>query len=410
MGSYGYFQINIPVRYLLHLVCSCLFCICVNGIFAMPVFAHEMGEGAHVQVTAEDNKLSLQIEITLQELIAVFDIDTNNDGKVTEHEHADIDIDIDLVAEYVSKKLRMEVDKQYCDLSISAYEIVVHPSGDFIRYPITHTCDNVGSHLLVNYQLFFDQNPYHQGTLTVKQGQQSSLFYFWEDQREQTLDLNRDVSSSVLLKGVQWGAHHILIGLDHLLFLLCLILPSVLTLKRPASVSRTYDWSGATSLREVLFDVIKVVTAFTVAHTVTLTMSMMEWGWRPAGAVVEVAIAASIMLVALNNIVPIIYRSRWIVTLLLGLVHGYGFANGLMAYDLSTQDLAWTLLSFNLGVEFGQLLLIGVAVPVLYCLRNSSFYVKGVLKIGSSIIFLIAFVWLLERVSGISILVFSGVS
>ena len=363
------------------------------------LMAHEMGEGAHVQVDLRQPVMSLQLEVTLQEVIAVFDIDTNGDGRFLAEGYRSLDTAA--LAKYVASRLRVKADGQVCLLEITSHEIVEHSAGDFIRFPIKHSCESVEEAVSVEYHLFFDQNPYHQGTLTVIQPQQSSLLYFWEDQRAHNFLVDSRSFVTTFFSGVALGFEHIWVGLDHLLFLLCLILPSVLILVRKEvsreSIRSSDYWIPAQSLSAVIIDVAKVITAFTAAHSLTFVLSVMNWVPVPPSGAVELAIALTVMLVALNNLFPVVYRARWFVTLLLGLIHGFGFANGLTAYNLPFADAGWMLVAFNLGVEIGQLLFVCLVIPLLFCLRGKPFYKTVVLKGGSIIILGIACWWLVER-------------
>ncbi len=374
----------------------------MNGLLtnATSLVAHEMGEGAHVQVDLRQSVMSLQLEITLQEVVAIFDVDANGDGRILADEYPLLDTTA--LAKYVVNHLNVKADGQVCFLEIPSHEIVKHSAGDFIRFPIKHSCENVEEGIFVDYHLFFDQNPYHQGTLTIIQPQQSSLFYFWDDQRTHTFSVGNNRFMMTFLRSVVLGFEHIWVGLDHLLFLLCLILPSVLILipnpgRGVTSENKRYYWKSAQSLSAVILDVAKVVTAFTVAHSLTFVLSVMNWVPVPPSGVIEIAIVLTVILVALNNLFPVVYQARWFVTLLLGLVHGFGFANGLAAYDLPSVDAGWVLVAFNLGVEFGQLLFVCLVIPFLFGLREKVFYNTVVLKGGSIVILGVACVWLVER-------------
>ena len=149
---------------------------------------------------------------------------------------------------------------------------------------------------------------------------------------------------------VALGIAHILSGVDHLLFLLCLVIPAL-------------GWR----------QIVAIVTAFTVAHSFTLLGS--AYGLAPAGAwfppFVETAIAASIVFMALENIVGADLRRRWLITGLFGLVHGFGFSYGLQEnLQFAGRHLVVSLFSFNLGIEIGQLAVLAVMLPALAVLRR----------------------------------------
>ena len=173
------------------------------------------------------------------------------------------------------------------------------------------------------------------------------------------------------------GIAHILSGFDHLLFLLCLVIP-VLRLRQ----------------------VISVVTAFTVAHSFTLLGS--AYGLSPAGAwfppFVETAIAASIVYLALENIVGVGLERRWLITGLFGLVHGFGFSYGLREnLQFAGSHLLVSLFSFNVGIEIGQLAVLAVVLPVLAVLRRHALAERAGVIILSALVAHTGWHWMLER-------------
>ena len=188
------------------------------------------------------------------------------------------------------------------------------------------------------------------------------------------------------------GVHHILTGYDHLLFLLCLLLPSVLT-RQAGPPPR---WQAVAGWRQAVLPVAKTVTLFTLAHSVTLALAALGWV-KLSPAFVEPAIAATIMLAAFDNLRPLLLRWRGWVTFGFGMIHGFGFAGVLGELQLPAAQFGWALFQFNLGLEMGQLLLVLAVVPLLFVLRRRSAYVPLVLRAGSSLALLMAGVWLVER-------------
>jgi hypothetical protein len=143
--------------------------------------------------------------------------------------------------------------------------------------------------------------------------------------------------------------------------------------------------------------VLKIVTAFTVAHSITLSLAALGYVHLPS-RLVESAIAASVVLAAFNNLVPFFAERGWMVAFGFGLLHGFGFANALRDLGLQHGQLAATLFGFNLGVELGQLAIVAVFLPLAYALRGLLFYRRFVLQAGSVAIMLVASTWLAERV------------
>ena len=190
------------------------------------------------------------------------------------------------------------------------------------------------------------------------------------------------------------GVHHILTGYDHLLFLLCLLLPSVLQ-RRPGAAP---GWTAVAGWRDALLPVAKTVTLFTLAHSVTLALAALGWV-KLSPSFVEPAIAATIMLAAFDNLRPWLLRWRSWVTFCFGLIHGFGFAGVLGELQLPPAQFGWALFQFNLGLELGQLSLVLTVVPLLFALRRQPAYVPVVLRAGSGLALLLAAVWLVERTS-----------
>lgn len=178
---------------------------------------------------------------------------------------------------------------------------------------------------------------------------------------------------------VKSGFAHIADGLDHLLFLLCLVLP----------------------FRRVSWPLIGVITAFTVAHSITLISA--AYGVVPQGAwfapLVEVLIAASIIYMALENVLRPNLRWRWLITALFGLVHGFGFSFMLKTQlQFAGDQLLLSLLAFNVGIEAGQLAFIALAIPLLaFLFQRMPLDERLLIAVISLFVALIAGQWLVER-------------
>lgn len=176
---------------------------------------------------------------------------------------------------------------------------------------------------------------------------------------------------------VVMGIAHILTGVDHLLFLLCLVIPLV-------------------ALRAVL----AVVTSFTVAHSFTLLGA--AFGLAPKGAwfppFVETAIAASIVYMALENIAGADLRRRWLITGLFGLVHGFGFSYGLREnLQFAGRHLVISLLSFNAGIELGQIAVLLVLLPALALIRRHVRQERIAALLLSALVAHTGWHWMIER-------------
>ena len=192
------------------------------------------------------------------------------------------------------------------------------------------------------------------------------------------------------------GIRHIWGGVDHLLFLIALLLPAPLVASAGGLVPRK-------TFGAVVREVLKVVTAFTLAHSITLSLAVLGALRLPARWV-EAAIAFSVFAAAWNNLRPFLPGRAWMLAFGFGLVHGLGFAGALSQLGLPRQAKGLALLAFNLGVEAGQLAIVALVLPAIFAARRTRAYQPLVLRIGSLLIAWIAAIWLIERVFGFELL------
>jgi HupE / UreJ protein len=205
-----------------------------------------------------------------------------------------------------------------------------------------------------------------------------------------------DAARSGFVTSFQQGVWHIWTGYDHILFLIVLLIPSVF--QRTAAGREAVQTFNSALIRVVI-----IVSAFTVAHSATLACAASGWISLPS-RLVESVIAASIVIAAINNLMPRAAGGRSAALAFgFGLIHGFGFAGALSEIGAEGAPLWRTLLAFNLGVEAGQLAIVAVFLPVAYLLRQTRFYRTGVLYGGSSIAGLCALLWFWQRAFGGSV-------
>jgi hypothetical protein len=166
---------------------------------------------------------------------------------------------------------------------------------------------------------------------------------------------------------------------------------------------RAMRWQPVAGFREALWDVFRIVTSFTVAHSITLSLAALGIVALPS-RLVESAIAASVVVAALNNLRPVVEGRRWMVAFGFGLIHGFGFASVLTELGLPRDALVLALVGFNVGVEIGQLAIVALFLPLAYSLRRSRFYRRAVMTGGSIVIAAVAATWLAERVFNFKVL------
>lgn len=192
---------------------------------------------------------------------------------------------------------------------------------------------------------------------------------------------------------VPQGVLHIWIGIDHILFLLCLLLPTVL-MRREGEVVPVEKFTS------VLWRVIKIVTLFTIAHSITLALAALDF-ISISSRLVESIIALSIVLVGLSNIIYRVSASTYVMILILGLFHGLGFASVMGDLPFQMKDVLKVVIGFNIGVEIGQIAIVAAVFPVLYFLRKHPLYTPVVLRGGSGALSLVAAYWFVQRALGL---------
>ena len=224
----------------------------------------------------------------------------------------------------------------------------------------------------------FPYDPVHQTFLNVYEGPDLSTqaILSAEHPSFEHFAGSRQGVLAVIRRFLPSGIHHILIGPDHLLFLVGLLL------------------LGG-SLRRLIL----VVTAFTVAHSVTLTLAALNI-LSPPASVIEPAIALSIVYVGIDNLMVRGGRDmRAVIAFVFGFIHGFGFANVLREMDLPPRALGWSLFSFNLGVEVGQLVVVVLVASALAALRKRSPSAGRLVAVaGSAVVIAAGAFWFVERV------------
>jgi hypothetical protein len=356
-------------------------------------FAHKPSD-AYLQLQNTGDTLSLRLDIALRDLDRELALDANDDGQLSWGEVRQRWPQIEALA---SAAVSLSADGQPCAMQGPGGppQLDEHSDGRYAVLTRTLRCPAPVRELTVDYKLFVASDPTHRGIVSFTRGAQTQSAVLTPGSAGHLFSS----SAAPLSVGgfVFEGVHHILIGIDHVLFLLSLLLPAVL-------VRQAGAWRAAPALKPALWDVLRVVTAFTVAHSITLALAVMDV-LDPPSRWVESIIAASVLLAALNNIWPVVPpRARWVITFAFGLVHGFGFAGALKDLGLTQGALAGPLFGFNLGVELGQLAIVALFVPLAWWLRGTQFYRRPVLVGGSVLIALLAAVWLVERAFDVTLL------
>ncbi len=273
---------------------------------------------------------------------------------------------------------------------------------DFVRFNFElGGLEEVPSALDIDYNVLFDKDTKHRGLLIVEYNFKAGIIdneammsnIFSPSKTSDQLSL----TDTSLLKGfkalVGLGVWHIWIGLDHILFILALILPAVV--RRRQNAEANLVWQPVDKFKPAFLYILKIITFFTIAHSITLGLASLNF-INLNSRFVESIIAISIALASLHNIVPIFKAKEWIIAFGFGLFHGFGFASVLGDKGMGGDFLVPALLGFNVGVEIGQVLIICMIFPVLFLIRKLKLY-PFLLKFGSAILIIISLYWFIER-------------
>lgn len=352
-------------------------------------YAHKPSD-SYLQMAVQENTVTGQWDIALRDLDFAIGLDENGDHAITWQEVVNKQKEIHA---YAFARLNIQNKKTDCAINYGQTLIDRHTDGNYAVMQFAANCKDNVSELHLRYSLFADVDPSHRGLLKLDYKNANitttKTAIFGPDNASQLFALEKTSRLTEFKNYVTEGIWHIWTGYDHILFLISLLLPAVL-------VYNNKKWQAATHFKAPFFDILKVVTAFTLAHSITLTLATLQVVSLPSRWV-ESVIALSIVLAALNNLYPFILGRRWLVAFIFGLIHGFGFAAVLADLGLTNSTLVIALIGFNIGVEIGQLCIVIVFVPIAYSLRHSRFYQNTVIYGGSVLVVLIASAWFIER-------------
>lgn len=288
----------------------------------------------------------------------------------------------DQLARYLLSKLTVENQGQHCPGRLLRSELGERSGGFFVVDTLRFECARALSFATLRYSLFFDLDERHQGLATIDSDGETREHLFRNDRRELTLGKPRGALDHVL-DHLRLGVEHIFTGYDHLAFLVGLLLLAGTVWQRQ-------------SPRRALGFVLRVVTAFTVAHSLTLILSALTLIHVPS-RYVESAIALSIGWIAVENVLSPTLTRRAFYAFGFGLIHGLGFASVLRELGLPKTGFVSALLSFNIGVELGQLAVVALLLPVLARLSRTQRHQTWLIRIVSLVLLLLSLYWFVDR-------------
>lgn len=360
--------------------------------FWKPLFAHNLGQ-SYVYLKIYDDKLTGRFEITLNDLNKAL----QHEAPVEPITKGNLNARIGEVHDYYRKNVKFGDNSGPLQIRFSQVD-TMKARVDWALLNFTLIENRPTPDVLdVEYSAMFDVDPDHVSMVLIEQYWKGNIFnnesrpslIFNPNERHKQLNITKFSIFNGFKGIVKLGIKHIWKGIDHILFLVALILPA-------AMIRRGKDWQPVTEFRPAFIYVVKIVTLFTIAHSITLSLAALSVIELPS-RLVESVIAVSIAIAALDILYPIFHhRISWVV-FVFGLFHGFGFASVLAHLGVLGEHLALSLFGFNLGVEIGQVVVICVIFPILYFVRQYTFFPKFVMKFGAVGLILMAAVWFVER-------------
>ncbi len=354
--------------------------------------AHKASD-AYLQIDAAANALTLRIDVALRDLDAALDLDADADGKLT---WGEVKAGWPAIEAYVLRGLRIEG----CALRPGGQALERRSDGAYAALTLRSDCALAGDPV-IGYSLFIETDPTHRGLARIERAGQALRLQVLEP-----APISASQASPAREPGrfefVREGLRHIVMGYDHLLFLVCLLLPAVM---RRTGTVKGGGWQPVERLSQAVWPILGIVTSFTLAHSITLALAAMGKVSVPS-SFIEPAIALTIILAAIDNVWPLFRGRRALVTFFFGLIHGFGFAGVLAELDLPAGRFAWALFQFNLGIELGQAAIVLVLIGFLFLARRDRRYPGWVIGGGSYAAMALGALWLVERTADVKLLPF----
>jgi hypothetical protein len=336
-----------------------------------------------VTLEVAEDALHGRWDISLRDLEDAVGLDANGDSAVS---WGELVARQEEVVAYAAPRLRVAGDSSACALAAALGGVDTHGGATFAVLTLDGRCAAPPRWLRLDYDLLFDIDRAHRGIVSVTSAAGSATGVVAADSPVLELDLRGLSSWSTLRRLLVEGVRHIWQGYDHLAFVALLLLPIVLGRDRLAAPAGVPAAAG---------EIVRVVTAFTAAHSLTLALAASGYVSLPT-RFVEAAIAASVLLAAVLNVVPKAPRLGAKLAFAFGLMHGFGFANALGDLGGGDGALLASLAGFNLGVELGQLVVVAGLLPLLFLARHFA-VARVVNALGSTVCAALAVVWLAER-------------
>jgi hypothetical protein len=350
------------------------------GLLPAAAWAHSAST-SYVTIVASGHDVELQWSLALRDLDSAVGLDANDDGDITWGELRARQAAVDA---YALSRLRVSTGGADCVPGPVDHLADLLGDGGYAVLRTTLHCPVAIAGLDVRYNALFEIDPSHRALFSVTVDDVPHTGIASPAEPVARFDASEG-HLTLLRQFFQGGIEHLLAGADHVLFIVMLLAPLLLR-PRPA----------AEGPLPRLGEIVKLLTAFTIAHGLTLTLAVLAFA-HVSQIVAEIGVAATILLTAVDNILPFLPRRRGLLAFGFGLVHGMGVAGGLGPLHLPPATLALALLSFSLGLEAAQIGIALAASPIAHVLRATPAVSHRMLPVLSAGVALLAVLWIGER-------------
>jgi hypothetical protein len=334
-----------------------------------------------VDPAGTDGQRSARWEVALLDLAVVLPLDADGDHRIV---WGEVLAQEAVIQSMVRADLKVSDSAGNCATELAPLMIDWHGEQAYVVAPLRLGCRGDAGTLAVDYSFLQGIDSSHRMLVRMNDASGVRTLVATPGERRE-IGAAHASASAEFVRYLKEGAYHIWIGYDHLAFLFALLLPAVLRRSRQG-------WQPVEQLRDAAMETLKIVSAFTLSHSITLGLSALGWV-RPPAPAIEVAIALSVAAAAALNLLPGLKLRGATLAFGFGFIHGFGFANALADLGLSRGDVVLPLLGFNLGVEIGQLAVVAAVLPLLFWWRVRPFYAARWLPAASVGIVAVALYW-----------------
>ena len=335
--------------------------------------AHETTR-SYVTLLREGADITAQFRIAFRDIEVAVWMDENLDGNIT---WAETKQRLDAISAYVLSAFSLESGGA-CTLKLDRPDVSAEGGIEYLDLQFKGACPDALAPLKISSRLFIEIDPDHRMFLSAKGGDATTTTLLSASSPEVIVSSETGGLRLSFFSYFKSGIEHLMGGADHLVFLFVLMLPALVS---------------GTQGRKAALGVVAALTGFTLAHALTLTAAATNL-LRPPTTTINILIAVSIVITALDNIRPFIPAPRAAVAAFFGIIHGFGFASALGVLQLTGAGLAVALVGFNLGIELAQVAVVLIALPILYLAGKGQL----ILRLGSFAAVCIGLYWVWQRV------------